>query len=53
MSDFAERKAAIERVYREFVEQLQALRRKHDAELRALLVDLEQRKIAEIRKLLE
>ena len=47
--DIAERAQAIERIYGEFVQRLEALRRKHNEEIASLLAELEQKKIAELR----
>lgn len=48
-SDVAQRAKAIERIYVEFTQRLEVLRRKHNEEIQALLTELEQRKIAELR----
>jgi len=47
--DIAERARAIERIYTEFTQRLEALRRKHTEEISALLTELEQKKIEELR----
>lgn len=47
--DIAERAKAIERIYAEFTQRLEALRRKHNEEIQAFLTELEQKKIAELR----
>lgn len=52
-TDIAERAKAIERIYAEFTQRLEALRRKHNEEIQALLTELEQKKIAELRAQLE
>ncbi|MBI4449921.1 hypothetical protein HY634_02600 [Candidatus Uhrbacteria bacterium] len=51
--DIADRARAIERIYTEFTQRLEVLRQKHNEELKALLAELEQKKITEIRAQLE
>lgn len=48
-TDITERARAIERIYAEFAQRLEALRHKHNEELKQLLKDLEQKKIEELR----
>lgn len=52
-SDIAERAKAIERIYAEFAQRLEALRHKHNEELQTLLKELEQKKIEELRSQLK
>jgi hypothetical protein len=47
--DIAERAKAIERIYAEFAQRLDALRRKHNEEVQVLIKELEQKKIEELR----
>lgn len=47
--DIAEHAKVIERIYAEFSQRLEALRRKHNEEIQALVKELEQRKIEELR----
>ncbi|MDP3770942.1 MAG: hypothetical protein Q8R16_01425 [bacterium] len=51
--DIAERARAVERIYTEFTQRLEALRQKHNEEFKSLLVELEQRKIEDLRKQLK
>jgi len=48
--DIDERARAIEQIYAEFTQRLEALRQKHNEELKALIRELEQKKIAELRQ---
>ena len=48
-TDIAERARAVERIYREFAQQIEALRQKHNEELKTFLGELERRRIEELR----